>query len=229
MKILGLKNHVMILGGERKQTKGSPLARMDQLHRIDLSRYSEYPQYFPLLWFKNRFDLPHITYCVESQWIKIFAPIFSKGIDPGFSIERKSTSFVQPQRNALHLDGAKSHMSDRYFDWNMDCFNHILFQRTPEFFEELAIKMNKSGSELDDVIMGIITNIVQIQVIQIVLNTSILYLYFEIESIYKCLEKKKETKEKRLVSCMFQLVPVLRSELFGSDRYFYRSPSQRFP
>jgi hypothetical protein len=40
MKILGLKNHVMILGGERKQTKGSPLARMDQLQRIDLSRYS---------------------------------------------------------------------------------------------------------------------------------------------------------------------------------------------
>ena len=186
----------MILGGETQQTKGSPLARMDQLQRIDLSRYSEYPQYFPLLWFKNRFDLPHITYCVESQWIKIFAPIFSKGIDPGFSIERKSTSFVQPQRNALHLDGAKSHMSDRYFDWNMDCFKHILFQRTPEFFEELAIKMNKSGSELDDVIMGIITNIVQIQVIQIVLNTSILYLYFEIESIYKCLEKKKRNKRK---------------------------------
>jgi hypothetical protein len=56
-------------------------------------------------------------------------------------------------------------MSDRYFDWNMDCLKHILFQRTREFFEELAIKMNKSGSELDDVIMGIITNIVQIQVI----------------------------------------------------------------
>ena len=43
MKILGLKNHVMILGEERERTKGSPLARMDQLHRIDLSRYSEYP------------------------------------------------------------------------------------------------------------------------------------------------------------------------------------------
>jgi hypothetical protein len=63
------------------------------------------------------------------------------------------------------LDGAKSHMSDRYFDWNMDFFKHILFQRTLEFFEELAIKMNKSGSKLDDVIMGIITNIVKIQVI----------------------------------------------------------------
>jgi hypothetical protein len=47
----------------------------------------------------------------------------------------------------------------------MDFFKHILFQRTPEFFEELAIKMNKSGSELDDIIMGIITNIVKIQVI----------------------------------------------------------------
>jgi hypothetical protein len=46
----------------------------------------------------------------------MFAPIFSKGIDPGFSIEQKSNSFVQPQRNALHLDGAKSHMSDQYFD-----------------------------------------------------------------------------------------------------------------
>jgi hypothetical protein len=63
------------------------------------------------------------------------------------------------------LDGAKIHMSDRYFDWNMDFFKHILFQRTLEFFEELEIKMNKSSSELDDVIMGIITNIVQIQVI----------------------------------------------------------------
>jgi hypothetical protein len=38
MKILGLKNHVMVLGEERERTKGSPLARMDQLQRIYLPR-----------------------------------------------------------------------------------------------------------------------------------------------------------------------------------------------
>lgn len=37
MKILGLKHNVMILGEERERTKGSPLARMDQLQRIYLT------------------------------------------------------------------------------------------------------------------------------------------------------------------------------------------------
>ena len=84
----------------------------------------------------------------------------------------------------------KRHMSDRYFDWTMDCFKHMIFEITPKFIEELVIKMNKKkkkkcdtiykiswqitrfsrGSELADLrmeilIMGILTNIVQIQTI----------------------------------------------------------------
>nr|NP_817198.1 ORF69c [Pinus koraiensis]AAO74046.1 ORF69c [Pinus koraiensis] len=34
-------------------------------------------------------------------------------------------------------------MSDRYFDCTMDCLEHMIFERTLEFFEELAIKMKK--------------------------------------------------------------------------------------
>lgn len=40
---MGLENHVMILGGERKRTKDFSLARMDQLQRIFLSGYFKYP------------------------------------------------------------------------------------------------------------------------------------------------------------------------------------------
>lgn len=69
-------------------------------------------------------DSEHFTVLKEDEWD---APIFSKGIDTAGIFDWTEEDFVQPQRNALRLDGAKSHMSNRYFDWTRNCFKHMIF------------------------------------------------------------------------------------------------------
>lgn len=139
MKILCLKNHVMILGGERERTKGSPLTRMDQLRRICLSRYSEYPQYFPVQ--------EQVLFTIHNILQRI---LVDQDLCPDLQQrDRYSRDFRLNGRGLRSTPtecvtyGAKSNMSNRYFDWTRNCFKHMIFKRTFEFFEELAIKMKK--------------------------------------------------------------------------------------
>ena len=78
------------------------LARIDQIQRIFLSGYFKYPFITYMVQEYILFTTHNILYKILVDKEKIFAPIFSKGI------ERTEEDFVQPQRNALHLDGAKT-------------------------------------------------------------------------------------------------------------------------
>lgn len=151
MKILGLKNHVMILGEERERTKGSPLARMDQLQRIYLPRIFGISVVLAtsMVQKQARFTAHNLLQRILVD--QDLRPDIQQR-DRYIRDFRLNGNFVQPQRNALRLDGAKSHMSDRYFDCSMDCLEHMIFERTLEFFEELAIKKNKIVYRFDHLV-----------------------------------------------------------------------------
>ncbi len=129
----------MILGGERERTKGSPLTRMDQLRRICLSRYSEYPQYFPVQ--------EQVLFTIHNILQRI---LVDQDLCPDLQQRDRYSRDFRLNRRGLRSTptecvtyGAKSNMSNRYFDWTRNCFKHMIFKRTFEFFEELAIKMKK--------------------------------------------------------------------------------------